>query len=48
MNVEIDTKQVAQALLATITDLSRWYLRGAATTFGIITVLHATGVIVLY
>jgi hypothetical protein len=48
MNVEIDTKKVAMALFATLSDLSRWYLRGAATAFGIITVLHATGVVVLY
>tara|TARA_Y100001938_G_C7898938_1_gene333618 strand:- start:288 stop:434 length:147 start_codon:yes stop_codon:yes gene_type:complete len=48
MNVEIDIKKTGLALLATLSDLSRWYLRGAATSFGIITVLHATGVVVLY
>jgi hypothetical protein len=48
MNVEIDTKKVAKAFMQVVGDLSRWYLRGAATALGIITVLHATGVIVLY
>jgi hypothetical protein len=48
MNVEIDTKKVSLGFLAAVADLSRWYLRGAATALGIVTALHVSGVIVLY
>ena len=48
MNVEIDVKKVGTAFMRVVGDLSRWYLVGAATALGIITALHATGVIVLY